>query len=128
MDETTLAKLDELVEGFASQQIAQDECVSRGDSAAGNRHAAKLIECFDELAVFGDLGRDALSRLLEHENPSVRCTTAAFLLRYKHEDSMSVLEELAARPELGMVALGAKCSIENWINGEWALDPEDDAE
>ncbi len=46
---------------------------------------------------------------------------AAWLLRYKHEDAMRVLKELAEGR--GIVALAAQCSIENWHNGDWELDP-----
>ena len=70
----------------------------------------------------GDTGRDALSILLEHEDPGVRCVAAAYLLRYKTEDAMNVLRELAAGR--GVVALAAQCTIENWEDGSWELDPE----
>lgn len=119
-------EIEDLVREFAFHKIAQDEAVlQRHDSDVGNRHAKGRIAAFKTLiAKYGDEGREALTTLFGHTNRGVRCTAAAYLLRYKHDEAMSVLKELAKGDDFA--AFGAQCSIDNWHSGAWELDPEPD--
>jgi hypothetical protein len=108
------------VQRFATEVILQDEARS---SDEGNAHAMQQLAAFDGLVnEYGDDGREALAGLLVHEDIRVRVMAASFLLRYKHEDSMRVLEDASHCP--GLPGLAAKCSIENWMRGVWELDPK----
>ncbi len=117
---TTLNPIEELVDEFARSIIKRDETK---DIRAKNRYARECNAAFDSLTGhFNDDGREALTRLLHHENMSVQVMAAAFLLRYCTKDAMAVLMRLAAGK--GTVALAAQCTIENWNEGRWELDPE----
>ena len=119
-DKNMPRSINELVARFAEYIVKQEEA---SDSNEGNKYARIYINSFEELTDrYGDKGRDALSVLLEDEDPRIRCTTAAFLLRYKHKEAVEVLEKLAMGE--GMSALAAKCSLDNWEEGIWELDPE----
>ena len=120
---TQQEEMQSLVDEFAYHLIKQDECISNLDSKTGNQHALQRNGCFMRLIEWGDEGRECLAQLLEYENPSVRCTAVAFLLRYKHDEAMAVLHDLAGQDELGIICFGAKCSIKNWHTGDWELDP-----
>ena len=65
-------------------------------------------------------GLDALSELLAHESPDVGSAAAAFLLRYKTEEALAVLREVAQRP--GLIGFEASEAIKRWEEGEWHLD------
>jgi len=118
------SEMQELVEDFVKHEIARDEAITGDD---GVRHATQCHEAFLQLVKkYGDDGREALSVLFDHGDPRIRLIAAVYLLRYKHEESMSVLQELTK--EHGMVALGAEQTMKNWETGNWKVDPEPDAE
>ncbi|NPC75314.1 DUF2019 domain-containing protein [Corallococcus exiguus] len=110
-----------LVEQFAHHVVAQNEALFRGDSRSGNKHARKYITAVGKLQAMGDTGRDALCALLKHERMDVRVMAAAFLLRYRTEEAMSVLEEAAKGK--GLVPFGAQQTLQRWAEGTWSLDP-----
>lgn len=115
---------EELVEQFAYHEMAQRECLKRGDSIAGNRHARARSAVFEELVTrYGDEGRDALAALLRHSEPGVRAMAAAYLLRYKHREAMEVLREVAASGP-SFSAFCAQQAMKRWEEGEWQLDPD----
>ncbi|WP_338865569.1 DUF2019 domain-containing protein [Myxococcus stipitatus] len=113
-------EIELLVAQFAQHIAAQTDCILRGDSKTGNKHADKAFAAFAKLREKGDAGRDALASLLAAPQMDVRVTAAAFLLRHRTEEAKAVLE-VAARGE-GMAALGAQQTLKNWENGTWALD------
>ncbi|QSQ14868.1 DUF2019 domain-containing protein [Myxococcus landrumensis] len=112
--------LESLVAQFAQHIAAQTDCILRGDSKTGNKHADKVFAAFAKLREQGDAGRDALASLLAAPRMDVRVTAAAFLLRHRTEEAKAVLE--AAASGEGMAALGAQQTLKNWENGTWALD------
>jgi hypothetical protein len=77
-------------------------------------------------STYGNEGREAFSSLLDHQEPTVRGLAAAILLRYKHHESMDVLQDLAARNDLGQICAVAQATIGRWEDGTWNLDPEPD--
>ncbi len=116
-------EIAELVATFANSVIAQDEART---AAEGNRHATAQLHAFDTLTErFGDRVREALTSLFVHDYLRVRCMAAAFLLRYRHQEARTVLEELS--DGTGIAALGAQCTLGNWESGDWELDPEPQA-
>ncbi|MFY2562817.1 DUF2019 domain-containing protein [Corallococcus terminator] len=113
-------ELEALVAQFAQNIAAQTDCILRGDSKSGNKHADKAFAAFSKLRERGDTGRDALAVLFTAPRMDVRVTAAAFLLRHKTVEAKAVLEE-ASKGE-GMAALGAQQTLKNWESGTWALD------
>jgi hypothetical protein len=115
-------RMEELVEQFAFNVVAQTDAIWRGDAKTGNRHARKYAAAFDKLRAHGDVGRDALAILLKHPRMDVRVMAAAHLLRHRTAEAKAVLEE-AAKGE-GMIPFGAQQALKRWKEGTWALDPE----
>ncbi|MBN8226050.1 DUF2019 domain-containing protein [Corallococcus macrosporus] len=109
-----------LVEQFAHHVVAQNEALFRDDPRAGNKHARKYIAAVSKLFASGDTGREALCVLLKHERMDVRVMAAAFLLRYRTEESKAVLEEAAKGT--GLVPFGAQQTLRFWAEGTWSLD------
>lgn len=108
-----------LVDQFATSVILRFDAKT---SEVKNRHALDQLSAFETIvARYGNVGREALSVLLHHDDPRVRCSAAAFLLRYMTDECMEVLNEL--KSGRGLVALAAECTIMNWENGDWELDP-----
>ena len=106
---------------FRENVVAQTDAIwNRGHH--GNEHARRYIRALGKLREIGDTGRDALGVLLNDIRPDVRVATAAFLLRYKHEQAMGVLREAAKGK--GMVSFEAGEAIKRWNEGAWQLDPE----
>ena len=91
-------KLQDLVEQFVENVVAQNEAIFRGDAKTGNKHARKYGAAVDKLLAHGNPGRDALAVLLKHERMDVRVMAAAHLLRYRTAEAKAVLEEAANTP------------------------------
>src|SRR5438874_1831013 len=85
--------LAKLVSDFAHSVIAQDVCVERDDVSRGNEFAKKYIDAAAELLSLGRAGIDAFASLLQDERIEVRTTAASYLLPYRTEESVAVLEE-----------------------------------
>src|SRR5258706_12629545 len=103
-------KVAELVAEFAREVANQTDAIWKGDAKTGNKHAKRYMAVFRKLTAMGDLGREALVPLLDHERPDVRVTTAAYLLRYRTSEAMAVLLE-AARGSKGLTAFEASAAI-----------------
>ena len=117
------SNLDALGAEFEHAVLEQERCLAAADARAGNRAARKYLQAFQELRARGDLGREALTRLLDHSEPAVRTNAAAFLLPHTPQRAMSVLRA-AARAGVGPHALAAVECITRWEEGGiWELDP-----
>ncbi|MBW3623782.1 MAG: DUF2019 domain-containing protein [Armatimonadetes bacterium] len=114
--------IEQLVESFAVNVAAQNEAIMEGNSRKSNKHANQLLAAFDALCEMGSGGREALSILLQHPRPDVRATSACFLLRYKTEEALTVLEEVSKMP--GLAGFEAGECIKRWQEGTWQLDPD----
>ena len=110
----------ELIDEFATNVLGQNKSIMAGNSRKGNKHADKYFDCFQQLRKLPG-GREAVSALLDHEDPGVRCVAAACLLKFKTREAMSTLEELAKGE--GLVAFEANIVLSNWHDGTWNLDP-----
>jgi hypothetical protein len=87
----------------------------------GNEHAKAYVTCFTQLVErFGDEGREGLTLLFDHEDAAVRCSAAAFLMRYCTVRATRVLQSIAKGR--GLTAFEAQCTLKNWANGDWELD------
>lgn len=116
---------DTLVELFAQNVVKQTQSIWHGDAKAGNRCADAYVRAWRQLRSMGDEGREALVKLLDHESSDVRSAAATCLLRYCTEKSRKVLQEIVAGE--GLIAFEAQQALERWEEGNWHLDPEDEA-
>src|SRR6185295_8846703 len=88
-------RLTELTDEFARAVVQQTDAIQRGDAKTGNRHARKYLGVFEELRSHGDVGREALLPLFNHERVDVRVMAAAFLLRHRNAEAIGLLNEIA---------------------------------
>ncbi|MEW5789867.1 MAG: hypothetical protein AB1899_18655 [Pseudomonadota bacterium] len=112
-----------LIQEFEDNVQAQYEAIKRGDHKASNKHAKRYIKAFQELRMHGDEGREAFSVLLTSGKDEVRGMAAAFLLRYKKTEALTILEELSRGESL--VAFSARETLARLAEGDWQLDPAD---
>lgn len=115
-------KMMRLVSMFAENAIAQKHAIMAGNARLSNKCANKCLSSFVALRTLGNEGREALSTLFNHEQPAVRSMSAAFLLRYKTNEALQILEAMAHGQ--GLVAFEARETIKRWNEGAWNLDPE----
>lgn len=117
-------KIDKLVHEFADVSRRSVYELLEGDSRLVRKLTNRIGVLWKRIRGYGDRGRESLSGMLTHPDPSVRLATATFLLRYKHEESMAVLHELSLNDSfVGWCAFNC---IERWEEGAWQLDPPDD--
>ena len=106
----------DLIEVFSAAVIAQDECIAQGDAKNGNRYAKRYIKAAQDLLCGGIQSIDNFAGLLQHDKPSVRATAAAYLLKDRIEESVSVLRTIA--DGVGLAALGAQMTLKRYDKGE----------
>jgi hypothetical protein len=101
--------------------VLQNKCINDNNPKAGNKAAKKYIEAFKSIVNnYGDVGRESLSKELQNKDDNVKLMTAAFLLRYKHNESMRILNELVKQDNL--LGFSAGETIKRWNEGLWSLD------
>jgi hypothetical protein len=110
-----------LVETFAAEVAAQDECIRLGDAEAGNAHARKYTAVAQELLSKGEDAIENFATLLAHKDDSVRVMAAAFLLESRTENSVAVLRQIAKGA--GLAALGAKRTLNRYSRGILRIGP-----
>lgn len=96
--------------------------MSKGDAKTGNKHARQRAATFKKLCARGNAGRDALTVLFCHPSPDVRSMAAAYLLRYRTQEAIAVLEEVARGQ--GLIAFEAGQALKHWNEGTWTIDAE----
>ncbi len=114
---TNLAKL---AEELAHSAIEQDEAILAGDIQASRRYGNRLVSRWQRIQRLGDAAKEELSKFLDHPNASARLAAAAFLLKFKHDEAMAVLRDLAKGE--GLVSFSAQECIKRWEEGTWDLD------
>jgi hypothetical protein len=98
----------------------QDEAVMAGDGKAARKYGNLLCDRWSEVKDLGNEAKDELAKHLRHPDPSVRSTVAVFLLKHRHDEAMSVLNELAQGEGLG--AFECQEAIKRWEEGNWSLE------
>lgn len=116
---------EDLVRDFAKNVLGQRDALTHNDAKTGNRHAQKYMRAWDRLRAQGDEGREALATLLGDEQPDVRGTAAAYLLRFRTAECLQTLREVASGH--GLAAFSASQTLERWAETrdkeKWGLDP-----
>ncbi len=119
MSDANRDKIDELVSAFAEKHVLWEQ---GGPVEDVNRIALERAELFHRLVdAFGDEGREAFTRLMEHEYLPLRKLAAFYMLRYCHERAKAVLEEIAEGDP--MEARRIDWMMRLWYSGDWELDP-----
>lgn len=113
---------EDVVNRFVGHVREQRRAFAMADSPTANKHAKAYLKIFYRLCEYGDRGRDALCPLLSHADREVRCAAAVLLLRYKHDEALSVLSALSRGRDL--ISLEAQECMKRWEEGEWDLDPD----
>lgn len=101
-----------LANEFAEAVATQDLEIDHGDAERGNEFAKKYIQIADQLLRLGPPGIEAFALLLQDERPGVRVKAAYYLLPFKTEQSLCVLETIAKGK--GVAALGAIMTLARW--------------
>lgn len=109
-----------LVEQFAEAAEKSFEAMMKGDSKENNKWVKRQVKAFHQIIEIGDIARDELLTLLNHENPRVASSAAAFSLKYDTERSIATLEKIAREP--GMIGFGAQQALRRWEEGSWQLE------
>lgn len=109
-------ELANLTAQFAEAVEAQEREIAHGDSKQGNEFAKKYIRAAHQLLKQGGPGIDAFAALLRHAQASVRVQAAYYLLPFRTEESLSVLETTARSK--GVAALAAIMTLARWKGGE----------
>jgi len=112
--------IEKLVEEFAKAIIKQNEAIMKGNYKLGNKYAKKYIKCYQQLFKVGEEGKEALAKLFNHDDIGVREMAAVVLLKYKTEEALKILRELANKP--GLIGFGASEAIKRWEEGTWNLE------
>ncbi len=102
-----------LAEQFADSVIAQNALIfGKHDSKTGNKFARKYNKAAEVLINGGIEGLEAFTQLLKDERAAVRVMAASYLLPYRTNESINVLQQEAKGK--GITAFGAFMSLKRW--------------
>ena len=104
--------IDQLVNELIGYAIERGKTMDIGDYKKGNKLFTKIKKLFELLKQQGIPGKEAVARLMKHENPYVRCWAALHSLRYKTEESKKILEDLANSKEIA--GIEARITLNIW--------------
>ena len=97
---------------FADSVIGQNESIEKHDTQTGNNYAKKYIEASEALMSAGSEGISAFANLLRDERVAVRVMAASYLLPYRTNEAVLVLEEAAKGN--GITSFGAFMALKRW--------------
>ncbi len=97
---------------FAESVTAQNDAIKKHDTATGNRFAIAYIRAAETLISIGKDGVDEFATLLEDGRADVRTMAASYLLPYRMNAALRILEESGRGT--GITALGAMMTIRRW--------------
>ena len=115
-----LAKLSDgdLKAKYVEYGIARRLAMESLDVALHNEYADRVFEINAELIRRGGQAWKVLAPLLEHRDPQVRLSAAAFVLRFDVESAVPVLQALTKRPR-GEIRFNAEMTLKLWEKGEF---------
>ncbi len=115
-----LAKISELElkQKYVEDSIARRLAMESLDVALHNEYADRIFEINAELIRRGGQAWKILASLLEHRDPQVRLSAAAFLLRFDVESAVPVLQALTRIPR-GEIRFNAEMTLKLWEKGEF---------
>jgi hypothetical protein len=107
--------IEGLIAEYTKSAIEHGLGTENGNSKRTNRAYDKIHRCYQSLKNFGDLGSQAITNLMEHENDSVKCWSAYHSLLYHRQKAVETLEDLAKKD--GIIAFNAEMTLELWKKG-----------
>ena len=113
-------KTEKLAAELVDAAIRGDEAVMAGDSKQARKQSKILVKKWESICEIGYEAKEVLAQQLHHPNPSARSAVAAFLLKFRHEEAMAVLKELAKGD--GLVPFQCQEAIKRWEEGTWSLE------
>lgn len=109
-----------LVAQFAEAAARSFDASLRGDWRTNNRWVRRQIKTFHRIIELGDVARDELLTLLNHQNLAVAKSAAVFSLKYATEQSIATLTRIAREP--GILGFEARHALQRWEEGTWQLE------
>jgi hypothetical protein len=89
--------------------------MDRGDHKKCNAAYDTKMRALAKLREAHDRGRSSLTRLLDHEDPHVRCSAATHLLPLDEDAATRALEALTSEPPF--VGFNARMVLQEWKAG-----------
>ena len=112
-------RLGRLLYRFAVAARTHWEALEAMDGEKAGHQAAVIDRLYGAIVSEGEVGRGALMRLAEGDDPAVAGMAAVYSLRYSTERCLAVLRRLAEVP--GLMGFRARVAIERWESEEWEL-------
>jgi len=104
--------VDQLINELVNYLIERGKTMDIGDYKKGNKLFAKIKKVANLLERQGVRGKEAVARLMKHENPYVRCWAALHSLRYKTEEAERILKDLVDSKEIA--GIDARMHLDIW--------------
>jgi hypothetical protein len=112
--------LQQILADFVDAAKRHHASTNQGEYPEANYQAQRLRESFRKLVMFGDIGRDLLVELQNHDRDEVALMAAAYSLKGRTDTSLATLERLQKKP--GLLAFSAQQTIARWMEGAWKLE------
>ncbi len=109
-----------LVEQFAEAAEKSFEAILKGDWRENNKWVKRQVKAFQQITEIGEVAREELLTLLEHENLAIAKSAAAFSLKYATEKSKTTLARISQEP--GILGFEAQQALQRWEEGSWQLE------
>ena len=106
---------DEAEDAYAQAAAVHGAATDPGDYKKANAAYERQMCALARLRESPDQGRSSLTKLLEHDDPHVRCWAATHLLPLDEEETTRALEALASEPPF--VGFNAKMVLREWKAG-----------
>lgn len=106
---------------FINAAIAHELATVNGESKKANAAYSKIIKSYLKLKIEAESLKAVLLELIKHENESVQCWSATYLLPYCQEIGEHKLEEIANGA--GVTAFDAFMTLKEWKRGTLKFPP-----
>lgn len=107
--------MDKLLSKFINAAILHGESTLKGNSKLANKAQAQIVRSYKEIKK-QDNFIDALIELLKHENSSVKCWAATFLLLSKPKLAQKALKEIYKNDKT-IIGFSAEAVLQEWEKG-----------
>jgi Domain of unknown function (DUF2019) len=108
------------VDRYVAAALQHGECTRRGDSDAGNKAYARMIDALRELRAEPDGGKNALSELINNSDDWVKVWAATHLLPLSEGVACAALNRVASGPP-SLAEFNAKIVLKQWRAGRLRL-------
>jgi hypothetical protein len=106
------------VDRYVVAALQHGECTRRGDSDAGNKAYAQMIDALREVRAEPDGGKDALSELTKYSDDWVKVWAATHLLPLSEDVACATLNSVASGPP-SLAEFNAKMVLNQWRAGRF---------